>query len=138
VASASCHDQGVGTAVVYLVALVAVATVFFVAVVVVFGRGEELAPIPPGSSPTRLPARDVEPVDVRELRFQQVVRGYKMSEVDWALERLAGELDRAHRELETLRHRLAGLEAGGPRQPRGQGGPVEQPMADPRDVTGDR
>ena len=41
--------------------------------------------------------------DVRELRFQQVLRGYKTAEVDWALDRLAHEID-------DLRARLAAYE----------------------------
>nr|WP_199441389.1 DivIVA domain-containing protein [Umezawaea beigongshangensis] len=93
------------TALIYLVVMVLVAAVVFLLASFVFGRGEELAPLPPGASPTRLPAADVTPDDVRDLRFQQVLRGYKMSEVDWVLERLAGELD-------ALRTRVAELETG--------------------------
>ena len=45
--------------------------------------------------------------DIRSLRFQQVLRGYKMTEVDWVLERLSTEVDE-------LRARIAELEAGQP------------------------
>lgn len=113
-----------GTALIYLVVVLGVAAVFFVGASAVFGRGEELAPIPPGATPTWLPEHELRAVDVRELRFQQTLRGYKMAEVDWALERLADELDRvaadrerAAVELErltgerdALSHRLAELE----------------------------
>lgn len=92
------------TPLIYLVVVVLVATVVFLLSALVFGRGEELAPLPPGASPTRLPADDVTSNDVRNLRFQQVLRGYKMSEVDWVLERLSTELDE-------LRARVAELEA---------------------------
>ncbi len=78
-----------GTALIYLLVVVAVAAAVFGLASAVFGRGEELAPLPPGATPTRLPVGDVEGDDVRALRFQQVVRGYKMAEVDWVLERLA-------------------------------------------------
>jgi DivIVA domain-containing protein len=91
------------TALLYLVVMVAVAAVVYLLVSLVFGRGEELAPLPPGATPTRLPESGVTGEDVRALRFQQAVRGYKMSEVDWALRRLAAELDE-------LRGRLAELE----------------------------
>jgi len=91
------------TALLYLVVMVAVAAVVYLFVSLVFGRGEELAPLPPGATPTRLPEAGVTGEDVRALRFQQAVRGYKMSEVDWALRRLAGELD-------ALCERLAELE----------------------------
>ncbi|MFS8101357.1 DivIVA domain-containing protein [Lentzea alba] len=91
-------------ALIYLIVMVAVAAVVFLLAALVFGRGEELAPLPPGASPTRLPSDDVTAEDVRELKFQQVFRGYKMSEVDWALQRLAAE-------VETLRARVEELES---------------------------
>ena len=91
------------TALIYLVVMLLVAAVVFLLAAVVFGRGEELAPLPPGSSPTRLPADDITSEDVHEVRFQQVLRGYKMSEVDWVLRRLVVEIDE-------LRARVAELE----------------------------
>jgi DivIVA domain-containing protein len=57
----------------------------------------------------------IEGDDVRGLRFQQAVRGYRMAEVDWVLERLADELDRTGTERDDLRARLAELE--GRREP---------------------
>jgi DivIVA domain-containing protein len=93
----------VTNALIYLIVMIAVAAVVFLLAALVFGRGEELAPLPPGASPTRLPSEDITAEDVRELKFQQVFRGYKMSEVDWALQRLATE-------VETLRARVAELE----------------------------
>jgi DivIVA domain-containing protein len=80
-----------------------VAAVVFLLSALVFGRGEELAPLPPGASPTRLPVSEVTSNDIRNLRFQQVLRGYKMTEVDWVLDRLATEVDE-------LRARIAELE----------------------------
>lgn len=91
-------------ALIYLIVMVAVAAVVFLLAALVFGRGEELAPLPPGASPTRLPSDDITAEDVRELKFQQVFRGYKMSEVDWVLRRLATE-------VETLRARVEELES---------------------------
>lgn len=99
-----------GSALVYVVVVALVAAVVYLAVSFLFGRGEELAPMPPGATPTRLPAADLTGVDVRSLRFQQTLRGYKMSEVDWALDRLAGEVDE-------LRARLARLEGADPEDP---------------------
>jgi DivIVA domain-containing protein len=94
----------VTNALIYLIVMIAVAAVVFLLAALVFGRGEELAPLPPGASPTRLPSDDITAEDVRELKFQQVFRGYKMTEVDWALQRLATE-------VETLRARVAELES---------------------------
>ena len=92
------------TVLTYLLVMVAVAAVVYLFASLVFGRGEELAPLAPGATPTMLPDTGITGDDVRVLRFQQAVRGYRMSEVDWALGRLAGELD-------GLRGRLAELEA---------------------------
>ena len=91
-------------ALIYLIVMVAVAAVVFLLAALVFGRGEELAPLPPGASPTRLPSDAITADDVRELKFQQVFRGYKMSEVDWVLQRLSTE-------VETLRARVEELES---------------------------
>jgi DivIVA domain-containing protein len=93
----------VTTALIYLVVMVLVAAVVYLIASAVFGRGEELAPLPPGASPTRLPVDGASGDDVRSVRFQQVFRGYKMSEVDWVLSRLGDEVDE-------LRARLAELE----------------------------
>jgi DivIVA domain-containing protein len=89
-----------GSALVYVLVVGVVAAVIYLATALLAGRGEELEPMPPGATPTRLPARDLTGVDVRGLRFQQAFRGYRMSEVDWALDRLAAEVD-------ALRARLA-------------------------------
>jgi DivIVA domain-containing protein len=102
-----------GTALIYLLVVVAVAAVVFMLAAAVFGRGEQLAPLPPGTTPTRLPAEGVSGPDVRELRFQQAVRGYRMTEVDWVLDRLAAELDRIGSHRDELSARVAELEAQG-------------------------
>jgi len=96
----------VASALIYLFVVLAVAAVVYLLAVLVFGRGEELAPLPPAATPTRLPPVGIEGADVRELRFQQVLRGYKAAEVDWALERLAGELDELHGRIATLERQL--------------------------------
>jgi DivIVA domain-containing protein len=92
----------VTNALLYLIVMVAVAAVVFLLAALVFGRGEELAPLPPEASPTRLPSDDITAEDVRELKFQQVFRGYKMSEVDWALQRLSAEVERLRARVEEL------------------------------------
>ena len=91
----------------YLLVVVVVAAIVFLLASLIFGRGEELAPLPPGVTPTRLPEFDITPDDVRAVRFQQVLRGYKMSEVDWVLERLAAELHRVRSRVAELESELA-------------------------------
>ncbi|QWF79225.1 DivIVA domain-containing protein [Amycolatopsis sp. CA-230715] len=92
------------TALIYLVVMLLVAAVVFLLAAVVFGRGEEMAPLAPGSSPTRLPVDGITGEDVQSVRYQLVLRGYKMSEVDWVMHRLGAEIDE-------LRARVRELEA---------------------------
>lgn len=116
-----------GSALVYVVLVALVAGAVYLLVSLVFGRGEELAPMPPAATPTRLPARDLSGGDVRDLQFQQAVRGYKCSEVDWALERLAAEVD-------TLRARLDVLTAADPAGPAAHADPAGAGSVAPADV----
>jgi DivIVA domain-containing protein len=88
----------------YLVVLILVAIVLFGAASFLFGRGEQLPPLPRGTTATVLPAYGVTGTDVDAVKFTQVLRGYKTSEVDWVLDRLA-------RELEALRGQLAAVHA---------------------------
>ncbi len=87
----------------YLVVLVLIATVLFGIVSFLFGRGEELPPLPRATTATVLPASGVTGEDVEAVKFTQVLRGYKTSEVDWVLDRLGAELDQLRGELATAR-----------------------------------
>lgn len=98
----------------YLVVLILVAVVLFGVASVVFGRGEQLPPLPRGTTATVLPAAGVTGADVEAVKFTQVLRGYKTSEVDWVLDRLSAELD-------SLRGELAALRAGPAENVAGQG-----------------
>ncbi|MEW5808431.1 MAG: DivIVA domain-containing protein [Actinomycetota bacterium] len=83
----------------YLVVLVLVGIVLFAIGSVLFGRGEALPPLPQATTATRLPATEITGADVEALKFTQTLRGYKASEVDWALERLGREIDHLRAEL---------------------------------------
>ena len=87
----------------YLVVLILVATVLFGIASFLFGRGEQLPPLPRGTTATVLPATEVTGADVEAVKFTQVLRGYKTSEVDWVLERLGAELDGLRAEVDILR-----------------------------------
>ena len=87
----------------YLVVLVLVAVVLFGVASLTFGRGERLPPLPRATTATVLPPSDVTGADVDAVKFTQVLRGYKTSEVDWVLERLGQELDSLRGELAMLR-----------------------------------
>ncbi len=101
----------VTTALFYLVVMVFVAAVVFLLASVLFGRGEELPPLPPGASPTRLPSEDITSQDVSRVKFQMVLRGYKMSEVDWVLQRLGAEVDELRTKVAELEQQLEGKAA---------------------------
>jgi DivIVA domain-containing protein len=101
----------VTTALFYLVVMVFVAAVVFLLASVLFGRGEELPPLPPGASPTRLPASGITPADLQNVKFQLVLRGYKMSEVDWVLQRLGDEIEGLRSRVTELEQQLAGQAA---------------------------
>ncbi|RTL68040.1 MAG: DivIVA domain-containing protein [Pseudonocardiaceae bacterium] len=103
-----------GTALIYLLVVVVVAAVVYALAVAVFGRGEELPPLAEGETPTRLPVGHVSGADVRALRIPQAVRGYRMVEVDWVLDRLAGEVERLGAERDELEARLRAVESGEP------------------------
>jgi DivIVA domain-containing protein len=119
----------VTTALIYLVVMVLVAAVVFLIASVVFGRGEELPALPPGASPTRLPSSGISADDLRTVRFQLVLRGYKMSEVDWVLRRVGGELDELRAEVAELRDRLAMAEPEPEREPEPEALAEPQPEA---------
>lgn len=87
----------------YVVVLILIAIVLFGVASVVFGRGEQLPPLPRATTATVLPASGVTGADVEAVKFSQTLRGYKTSEVDWVLDRLAQELDSLRAEMDALR-----------------------------------
>ncbi len=88
----------------YVVVLILIAIVLFGVASVVFGRGEQLPPLPRATTATVLPASGVTGADVEAVKFSQTLRGYKTSEVDWVLDRLAQELDSLRAEVDALRN----------------------------------
>lgn len=89
---------------VYLLIAAVVAALVFMIASLVFGRGEDLPALPRDATPTWLPNGSITGQDLRSVRFALVLRGYRMSEVDWVLQRAAAEVD-------ALRARLDELEA---------------------------
>ncbi|QTI67848.1 DivIVA domain-containing protein [Gordonia polyisoprenivorans] len=95
------------TLLLYLLIMAVVVAVVFAVVWFVFGRGEDLPPVDATSTLTRLPRNGINGYDVRTLRFALTVRGYKQSEVDWALARLADEIDDLRALIQQLQDRDA-------------------------------
>ena len=96
----------------YLVVLILVSAVLFGIASFIFGRGEQLPPLPRSTTATVLPASGVTGADVDAVRFTQVLRGYKTSEVDWVLDRLGAELDQLRGELAAVRAAAGQAEYG--------------------------
>lgn len=91
------------TLLLYLVFAAIIGGVVFVAAVFLFGRGERMSPLPPRTSPAQLPSGDITGDDVRKVRFALAARGYRMSDVDWTLDRLSTQLDELWAENVRLR-----------------------------------
>lgn len=86
----------------YLVIAAVIGLVVFGIAVFVFGRGEQMAALSPRISPTELPEEEMTAEDVRKVRFAMALRGYRMSDVDWALEKMADELYRLRAQVSEL------------------------------------
>lgn len=83
----------------YLVIAAVIGLALFGLALLLFGRGEQMAALPARTSPARLPEDGITGTDVRKVRFALALRGYRMSDVDWTLDRLADELDRTRARL---------------------------------------
>ncbi len=93
--------------VVFVVGVLVVGSLLFLLSSVLLGRGETQAPADLDVSPLVLP--DDRPVlgdDVRAAELSVTVRGYRMAEVDWLLDRLAQVLDERDAEIRALRASL--------------------------------
>lgn len=98
--------DAVTTVLFYLVIAAVIGLVVFFLAVLVFGRGEQMAPLDPRTSPAELPDHDIDSEDVRKIRFALALRGYRMSDVDWTLERLSEQIDSLRLENARLRGQL--------------------------------
>ena len=93
-----------GTVLGYILALLVVGGVLFLAASFAFGRGEEMAPVLPEGTPVELPDdRLARGDDLRALKLSVALRGYRMDEVDWLLDRLSDQVDSRDREIARLR-----------------------------------
>jgi DivIVA domain-containing protein len=88
--------------VVTVLALLGVVLVLFVAAVVATREDQAMADAAQDLPDLALPVGPLEPQDVAAVRFSMAPRGYRMSEVDAVLERLAAELADRDRQLAEL------------------------------------
>lgn len=101
--------------VMFLFLVVALAVVVAAVTLAVVGGGEGDGPLPE-VAPERLqdplpPDRPVDRADVDALRFPLAARGYRMADVDDALNRLAAELAERDARIADLESALAGARA---------------------------
>ena len=89
-----------GVSIVLFVVLLAV---LFAVAAVTAGFGDLMKPTFQDARPVGLPERQVSPYDLDPLRFNVVLRGYKMAEVDAVLHRMARELAERDAVLAELR-----------------------------------
>lgn len=83
--------------------IVVAAAVVFVVAAVAMGYGGSITHFAPDWPGRRLPEdRTLRPEDVTHLRFSLAFRGYRMSEVDEALDRLSTELAQRDARIEQL------------------------------------
>ena len=113
-----------------VLALLGVLAVLFLAAAVATRGGGELAEAPPDAADLALPDGPLRSSDVEALRFPLAVRGYRMAEVDAALERLADELAARDRLLADLAD-LADLAERADRAEQ-----AERPVGPPQDPAG--
>lgn len=105
------------TLLLYLLIMAVVVAVVFAVVWIVFGRGEDLPPVDAASTLTRLPRSAINGYDVRALTFTVALRGYKQSEVDWALARLGDEIDDLRALVQQFQDRASVAGGTGPAVP---------------------
>jgi DivIVA domain-containing protein len=101
----------------FVVGVLVVGGLLFLAGSVLLGRGETQPPAELDRSPMELP--DDRPVvgdDIRALRIAPAVRGYRMTEVDWLLDQFAQTLDERDQEIAELRARLIAAREAAHRQ----------------------
>ncbi|MET9384068.1 DivIVA domain-containing protein [Streptomyces sp. NPDC002928] len=99
----------------FLFLVVALAVVVAAVTLAVVGGGEGTGPLPE-AAPERLhdplpPERPVSRADIDSLRFPLAPRGYRMADVDDALNRLGAELAERDARITDLESALAGAQA---------------------------
>jgi DivIVA domain-containing protein len=115
---------------VFVLTVLVVGALVFLAGALLLGRGETQPPADLDRSPVELPDdRPVTADDVRGLRISVTARGYRMTEVDWLLEQLAQTLEERDAELADLRDRVAAADtttrAGAPPAASEDGAPAD-------------
>lgn len=100
----------------YWLMVAVIAVVVFGVAAVAAGQGGAMAPAHPDRPDTGLPPGPIGPGELKGVRFGVALRGYRMDEVDEALDRLGAELEAREARIAELEWRLSVGEAR-PREP---------------------
>jgi DivIVA domain-containing protein len=115
----------------FVIGVLVVGGLLFLGASALLGRGETQPPAELDRSPVELPDdRPVTSDDVRALRMSVVLRGYRMTEVDWLLDQFALILDERDARIAALTARLH--PAGADREKAGES-PADDDSAGPPD-----
>ena len=97
----------------FVIGVLVVGGLLFLGASALLGRGETQPPAELDRSPVELPDdRPVTSDDVGALRMTVVLRGYRMTEVDWLLDQFAMVLDERDARIAALTARLHPADAG--------------------------
>jgi DivIVA domain-containing protein len=97
----------------FVLGVLVVGGLLFLGASALLGRGETQPPAELDRSPVELPEdRTVTADDVRALRISVVLRGYRMTEVDWLLDQFALILDERDAEIAALTALLHSADGG--------------------------
>jgi DivIVA domain-containing protein len=92
----------------FVVGVLVVGGLLFLGASLLLGRGETQPPAELDRSPVELPDdRPVTADDVRALRISPVLRGYRMTEVDWLIDQFALVLEERDAEIAALTEQVA-------------------------------
>ncbi len=94
--------------VVTVLALIGVVLVLFAAAVLSTREGPVLIDAPPDAAYPALPSGPLRPEDLTAVRFDMALRGYRMSEVDEVLQRLADDLRARDERIAALEQAASG------------------------------
>jgi DivIVA domain-containing protein len=115
----------------FVVGVLVVGGLLFLGASLLLGRGETQPPAELDRSPVELPDdRPVTADDVRALRISPVLRGYRMTEVDWLIDQFALVLEERDAEIAALTEQLAARRQETRREPDDDGADHDSPPPD--------
>lgn len=108
-----CHDLGMGQLLLFVVVALVVAAIIFGVTVMMSGGDPGLTPVESDGRALPLPSdRPLGEEDVVRTRFDTVLRGYRMSQVDQALQRAAYDIGYKGELIGVLEAEVAALREG--------------------------